>query len=143
MLAIVSRLFSTLIVGSCFLSVTLFFLSLAASLRMLPKLIGFLMQVLRGLMILSYRLFTIILDSLADPVYRLFIVDLYALFARTIVTTLLSASVGLSIHLLTDLSWSIWIIAGCAIHGILVGLIWDKFLEPGGLMLGINIDEIQ
>ena len=143
MLAIVSRLFSTLIIGSCFLSATLFFLSLAASLGLLPKLIGFLMQVLRGLMILSYRLYTFLLDGLADPVYRLFVVDLSALFARTIFTTLLSASIGLSIHLFTDISWSIWIIAGCALHGILVGLIWDKFLDPGGLMLGVNLDEIQ
>ena len=59
------------------------------------------------------------------------------------ITMLLSTSVGLSIHLLTDLPWSEWIIAGFALHGVLVGLIWEKFLDHGGLMLGVNIDEIQ
>ncbi len=143
MIGIASRLISTLIVGSCFLSITLFFLSLAASLRLLPQLLGFLFQLLRWFLILSYRLYAFIVERLADPAYRLFEIDLYAVFARLMITMLFSTSVGLTIHLLTDLPWSLWIIGTCALHGALVGLIWDKFLDPGGLMLGINIDEIQ
>ena len=143
MIAIVSRLVSTIIVGSCFLSITLFFLSLAASLRLLPKLLEFFFRLLRWFMILSYRLYAYIVERLAEPVYRLFEIDLYAVFARLMIALLLSTSVGLSIHLLVELSWSIWIIAGCALHGALVGLIWDRFLDPGGLMLGVNLHEIQ
>lgn len=143
MIGIASRLISTLIVGSCFLSITLFFLSLAASLRLLPKLLGFLFRVLRWFMILSYRLYAFILERLAEPAYRLFEIDLYAGFARVVITTMFSTVVGLSIHLLTDLPSSEWIIAAFALHGALVGLIWERLLDPGGLMLGVNLDEIQ
>ena len=143
MIGIASRLISTIIVGSCFLSITLFFLSLAASLRLLPKILEFIFRVLRWFMVLSYRLYAFIVERLAEPAYRLFEIDLYAVFTRLMITMLLSTSVGLTIHLLTELSWSIWIIAGFALHGALVGLIWDRFLDPGGLMLGVNINEIQ
>ena len=94
-------------------------------------------------MILSYRLYAFILEQLAEPVFRLFEIDLYAVFTRLMITLLLSTSVGLSIHLLTDLSWSVWIIAAFSLHGALIGLIWNRLLDPGGLMLGVNIDEIQ
>jgi len=143
MIGIASRLISTLIVGSCFLSITLFFLSLAASLRLLPKLLELIFRVLRWFMVLSYRLYAFIVERLADPAFRLFEIDLYAVFARLMIALLLSTLVGLTIHLLVDLSWSIWIIAGFALHGALVGLIWDRFLDPGGLMLGVNLNEIQ
>ena len=143
MIAILSRLIGNLLVGTCFLSNILFFLSLAATLRLLPKLLGFLFRVLRWFMILSYRFYAFILDRCAEPVYRLFEIDLHAGLVRSMITMLLSTSVGLSIHLLTDLPWSEWIIAVSALHGVLVGLIWEKFLDPGGLMLGVNIDEIQ
>ena len=122
---------------------TLFFLSLAGSLRLLPKLLEFIFRVLRLFMVLSYRLYAFILERLAEPAYRLFEIDLYAIFARLMITLLFSTSIGLSIHLLTDLSWSIWIIAGFALHGTLVGLIWDRFTDPGGLILGVNLNEIQ
>ncbi len=143
MIAIASRLISTLIVGSCFLSITMFFLSLAASLRLLPKLLEFVFRLLRWLMVLSYRLYAFIVERLAEPAFRLFKIDLHAVFARLMIALLLSTSVGLSIHLLVDLTWSVWIIAGCALHGALVGLIWDRFTDPGGLMLGVKLDEIQ
>jgi len=143
MIAIAFRLTSTLIVGSCFLSITLFFLSLAVSLRLLPKLLEFLFRGLRWFMILSYRLYAFILERLAEPACRLFEIDLYAGFVRLMITMVLSTSVGLSIQLLTDLPWSEWIIAASTIHGLSVGLIWDRLLDPGGLMLGVNIDEIQ
>ena len=94
-------------------------------------------------MVLSYRLYAFIVERLADPAFRLFEIDLYAVFARLMIALLLSTLVGLTIHLLVDLSWSIWIIAGFALHGALVGLIWDRFLDPGGLMLGVNLNEIQ
>ena len=143
MIAILSRLIGNLLVGTCFLSVIVFFLSLAATLRLLPKLLGFLCRLLRWFMILSYRLYAFILDRSAEPAYRLFEIDLHAGFVRSMITMLLSTSVGLSIHLLTDLPWSEWIIAVFALHGVLVGLVWDRFTDPGGLMLGVNIDEIQ
>lgn len=143
MISIASRLISTLIVGSCFLSITLFFLSLAISLRLLPKLLEFIFRVLRWFMITSYRLYALILERLAEPIYRLFEVDLYAVFARFLVATFLSTLIGLSIHLLTNLTWSHWITVAFTIHGALVGLIWDQFLDPGGLILGVKLDEIQ
>jgi hypothetical protein len=143
MIAIASRLIGNLVVGTCFFSSIVFFLSLAASLRLLPKLLGFLIRVLRWFMILSYRLYSFILEKCAEPADRLFEIDLCTGLVRLMSTTLLSTSIGLSVHLLTDLPWSEWIIAVFSLHGVLVGLLWDKLLDPGGLMLGVNIDEIQ
>ncbi len=141
MLGIASRIIGNLIVGTCFLSIAVFFLSLAASLRLLPKLLRFLLRMLRWFMILSYRLYAFTLKGLAQPAYDYFAIDLFANLWRIVVSLLISFALGTSLYLLIDLPNSEWIILAFSLHGFLVGLIWDKLLDPGGLMLGVGIDE--
>lgn len=139
MLGIVPRLFGNLIVTTCFLSLTFFFLSLAISIRLLPKLLPFLRTLLRWFLILSYRFYILILTRLAPILHSYLDIDLLNGMPRVAATLLLSLALGLLLHLLTDLPVSGWIIALLAIHGLVVGLAWDELENPEGFRLGVNI----
>ena len=139
MLGILSRLLGSLFVGTCIFSVMLFFFSLALTLRLLPRLLSFLRSMLRWFLILSYRFYNIILTRLSIFLQTRFNIFVFSGISRVIATFLLSELFGLSIFALLNKPLTGWIIAILAIHGLIVGLIWDGILDPGGFRLGVNI----
>ena len=68
MFTLLLRLFDRLLLGSCFASLSLVFLSIAVLLRLLPRFLRLLARGVRGLLVLSFRLYQSLLLRLDSGV---------------------------------------------------------------------------
>jgi hypothetical protein len=132
MLAIAFRLFGEVFVWACLASLAVLFFSLAIWLRLLPHL-------LRGVLILSFRLYSFLLVPIAEPMRADIGVDILDGFWRVICCLLLSGSFGLLLLVVLGLPITVWSVGLCLLHGLVVGLAWDEIQQPGGLQLGTKI----
>ncbi len=133
------RLFDRVLVGTCLVSLSLVFLSLAALLRLLPRLLHLIGRCLRGLLILSFRLYRLLLTRIAPPLQRRLRVDILDGPARLIASVVLSLALGALVLVLSRFRVTAWSIVLWLLHGLFVGLAWDEIEEPGGLRLGAKI----
>jgi hypothetical protein len=139
MTGIIARLFANVLVGACLFSPAVFFFSLAALLGLLPAFARFLRVCFRATLILSYRLYALILTLVAPVSERWLGVDPLAGWPRVIATLLLSLVMGGSILALTPLTLSAVTLGLILAHGLGVGLAWDEIANPGGLQLGARL----
>jgi hypothetical protein len=135
-----TRLFFPALLAVCFGVPFVLLLSVAAVLRLLPPLLAAARQASRWLLILSFRFYFLILSALSGPCRRYLRVNPLVGLARLCATVLLSLAIGTSGLWLADLPVTVWTIGALGVHGLLVGLIWDEALEPGGLRLGVSIE---
>jgi hypothetical protein len=127
------------LVGACIFGLVQFFLSLAALFRLLPLLLRAFRLGLRGLLILSFRLYYLILSQLAPPIERQLGIDVLAGIPRVAATILLSLLLGCLLLLVVGANVTGWAIALFLVHGLFVGLTWDDIEAPGGIQLGVRI----
>ena len=125
-----------LLLGACCFSIILVFLSLAALLRLLPVLLNAIRLGLRAILILSYRLYALVLTRVAPRVEEQLGIDILTGIPRLVATVLLSLVLGLSFVALSHLPLTGWIWVLLVFHGLAVGLAWDEIAQPGGLQLG-------
>lgn len=140
MFSILSRLFGNLIVGACFFSLIFCLLSLGVLLRLFPKLLRALRFVLRGFLILSYRLYALILNCLSPFLRRYLAIGVLAGIGRVAATLLLSLGLGWILAALIHFNISGWFLALLILHGLFVGLVWEEIARPGGFQLGARIE---
>lgn len=115
------------------------FVVLAFALRLVPTLLRWVGDGLRVFLMVSYRLYRLILTPLAAWVRAMFGLDLLIGFWRVVAVTALSVGLGLLIVVLTPLVLSLPIVGVCLVHGLLVGLIWDEAENIGHLHLGARL----
>lgn len=127
MWAILSRLFTNMLLAGCCFSLTFLFFSLAITFRLLPKLLPFLRNGLRWFLILSARFYALVLGQASEGI------------TWVLTTSLLSIGIGVLLSWLASKSVHTWVVILSAIHGITIGLAWDNLLDPGGLHLGMDI----
>jgi len=133
------RFLGYLLTGSCMFSVSLLFLSLAVSIRLLPRLLKFLWRCIQGFLILSYQLYAILINRLAPMMDRYLHIDLLNNLWRLVTSLIFSVALGILVVYLADPIAIEWVIIPAMLHGLIVGLAWDKLLQPGGLQLGVEI----
>jgi hypothetical protein len=138
MIGVLVQVLQYAMIGMCLTSISMVLFSLAALLRLLPRLMSFTRLCLRGLLILSFRLYDLTLSNLA-PLFQRFGIDLLSGYPRLIACMLLSLLFGLLIITLIGLPINGWTVAVSLIHGLLVGLAWDETGDPDGLQLGKKI----
>lgn len=139
MLVILLRIFEHALIGACLSSLSLFFFSLVALLRLLPGLLRFIHVCLRSILILSYRLYRLVLMWLDRHVQHRLGLTILSGYLRVIACLVLSLLLGALILLVTDLPFPGWIVGLSVIHGLIVGLAWDELEDPGGLQLGVKM----
>jgi hypothetical protein len=88
-------------------------------------------------LIVSYRFYHRILTTLAPAITRTG-VDVLAGNWRVAATTCLSLVIGVLVSLLA-LPLLPVVLVLAAIHGLVVGLVWDEIEQPGGLQLGTRL----
>ena len=137
MLGLMFRLLGSVLAGVCLAALGLILSGLAALLRLLPRLtrLG-----LRGFLILSFRLYHLLLTRVAPGVEQHLNVKVLAAPSRVVACFLLSLVLGLSFLLLTNLPVTGWGVGLSLLHGLAVGLAWDEIEKPGGLQLGVKIE---
>ena len=124
------------LLAACCVSIILVFLSLAALLRLLPVLLNAIRLGLRAILILSYRLYALVLTRVAPEVEERLGFDILTGIPRLVATVLLSLVSGLLFVTITHLPLTAWIWVLLVLHGLAVGLAWDEIAQPGGLQLG-------
>jgi hypothetical protein len=127
------------LVGTCLASLSLVLFSLAGLLRFFPHLLSFLMRCLRGVLILSFRLYHLVLTYLEPWLRGSLGIEVLSGHSRLIACVLLSLTICALILILADFHWSVWIFLISLFHGLSIGLAWDEIEKPGGLQLGVKI----
>lgn len=132
--------FQRALLGICIFSLIQFFLSLAIVFRLLPVSLRAFRFGLRGLLILSFRLYRLVLRRLAPLVNQSLNINLLAGIPRVLSTILLSVFLGTSSFLVIGRDVTGWTVALFLVHGLLVGLTWEEIEAPGGIQLGVRIE---
>jgi hypothetical protein len=138
-MGLIWRLFERVLVGTCLGSINLVLVALAGLLRSLPQLFHLARSCLRGILILSFRLYRLVLGRLAPGIQQTLHVDVQRGFPRVAICVLLSLGLG-TIFLflirgrLTGLGLGLSLL-----HGLAVALAWDEIEAPGGLQLGTKL----
>jgi len=136
MTAILGGVIQNLCIGVCLLSPVVFFFSAAAFLRVLPPFLRSLHRCLRVLLILSYRLYRLILNALASLVG----IELAQGWLRVVITIALSAVITIGLHQVAGWPWQWWSLGLGVLHGLCVGLVWDEIDKPGGVQVGVTLE---
>lgn len=139
-MGLLSRIVSRVLVGSVFVSLAALLMSMASLVRVFPWLLRLGHRLLRGLLILSYRLYNLILSSMRDFVLQAVRLDVLIGYPRLAMCLLLSVTVGLVVIMLTNTALVGWVLGCCALHGLFVGLAWDDIENPGGIRLGRRLE---
>lgn len=135
MAGIVGTLLQNVILGMCLVSPVVFFFSLAAFLGLLPAFLRFMHGALRVTLILSYRLYQLVLAGVTS----LTGVDIVQGWLRVVASTILSTVIGIAIHLVAEWPLWWWSVGLCVLHGLCVGLAWDEIERPGGVQVGVRL----
>src|SRR5688572_6678241 len=104
------------LVGACIFGLVQFFLSLAALFRLLPLLLRAFRLGLRALLILSFRLYYLILGRLAPMVGRQLGIDILAGIPRVVASVLLSLLFGCLLLLVVGATVTGWGIGLLFLH---------------------------
>lgn len=136
MFGTLARMLSQLLVAGCCLSLNVLVVSVAVLVRHLPGLLLFARKGLRWWLVISYRAYHALLSRLAGRARAWLQVDLLATLPRILVSTLLSLGWGVGLLALLGVPLRVWSIGPFALHGLLVGWLWDEVAEPGGIRLG-------
>jgi hypothetical protein len=126
-------------VGTCLVSVSMVFLSIAGLLRLLPRFLHLIRLGSRSFLILSFRFYHLLLTRMAPVIQQHLNIHILVGHARVVATLLLSLSLGLLFLALTNLPVTRWSVGLSLLHGLAVGLAWDEIEKPGGLQLGVKI----
>ena len=127
------------LVSVCLASMSLMLFSIAALLRLLPRLLNLIHRGLRGLLILSFRFYRLILSRIAPFVYQHLNGNLLAGPLRVVSCLVLSLVLGSLLFMLVSVRVTGLSLALFLFHGLAVGLAWDEIEEPGGLQLGVKL----
>ncbi len=133
-------LFQRALLGLCIFSLIQFFLSLAIVFRLLPHSLRAFRFALRGLTILSFRLYRLVLRRLAPFMNQWLGVDIVVGVPRVLACIALSVILGTTFVLVVGRGITGWMVTLFLVHGLLVGLTWDEIEAPGGIQLGVRIE---
>jgi hypothetical protein len=140
MLALLSRVFGSVIIGVCLSAFGMLLALLFLFIRNLPKILQTLQRGLRGLLRASFRLYNAIMSPLRIWVYQKTGVDIHAPLIRTFITILLSLAIGVGVLIIFSLSIRPWILILLGVHGLFVGLAWESILYSDKFQLGVNLE---
>ncbi len=140
MLALLSRVFGSVIIGVCLSAFGMLLALLFLFIRNLPKILQTLQRGLRGLLSASFRLYNAIMSPLRIWVYQKTGVDIHAPLIRTFITILLSLAIGVGVLIIFSLSIRPWILILLGVHGLFVGLAWESILYSDKFQLGVNLE---
>ena len=138
-MAWIFQILSRFLFGSLIFSMIMLVLSVATSIRMFPRLVKLIHRFLRSFLILSYRLYDLILAALQPAIFRWFDTDIFQGNFRLMFCVLFSLIIGVLPMALLDPSWSLWILVFCVLHGLFIGLAWDDIENPGGIQFGRRV----
>ena len=138
MIVLILNVLGNLLIGAVLFSVILFFFSLAALMGMFPHFLRSMRWILRGVLILSYRLYRMTLLQLRPLIHCYLGFDLMNGYARVIMCIALSLIPGIIFLILLAPPIDFVLLCLSFMHGLFVGLAWEDIENPGGIRLGVE-----
>lgn len=140
MLALLSRVFGSIIIGLCLSTFVILLMTLFLSIRNLPRILENLQRILRSLLRGSFRLYNAILGPLRVWGFQQIGFDIFHPIARVVCTVILSLMIGAGLLALFSLPILSWELIALAVHGLFVGLAWDGILRSDDFQMGVNLE---
>jgi hypothetical protein len=134
-----SGLFATIIVATTLFALNLFFVAIAGVLRLVPTLVPLIGRFIWGVLVLSCRLYYLLLNRIAPFIERRFRIKILHGLWRLAATLLMSLTLGVTFLLLAQMPFSIWTVTPCVLHGLFVDFVWDEIPGMGELQMGIRL----
>ena len=131
-----STIFSKVLVGVCLSAFSITFIILLLMVRNLPGSLRNGRGLLRRFIRMSYELYASLIGWVRVQAIQSIGVDLLRPFPRTLATTSLSFVIGRGTLFLLGISPKTWHIIVIILHGLFVGLAWEKIANPDDFQLG-------
>ena len=139
MFGLLSRVLGYILVGVCLTALSFAFFSIAALIRLLPRMLHLAHRGLRAFLLLSFRLYRLLLTRLAPFAHRYLKVNVLAGYSRVVASVVLSLMLGLLFLCATRLTVNGWGVGLSLLHGLSVGFLWDEIEAPRVLRLGLRM----
>ncbi len=128
------------LIGAGLFTINLLIIALTTAMRIMPTLFHFLRVGLRWLLVISFRLYHVILINSASSVHRTAGIYILRGVPRIVACIVISALIATGLMLLAFQFVALWGLALAGIHGLVVGLLWDEISEPDGLQIGVRLE---
>jgi hypothetical protein len=135
----VGALFAHLIIATTVFALNLFFVSVAGVLQLLPRLAPLVGRLVWGILLLSCRLYYLVLVRVSPYVQRRFRIRLLEGLWRLGTIILLSLGLGVGFYTVARISMTIWTITPLVLHGLFVDFVWEEIPDKGGLQMGVRM----
>jgi len=140
MLALLSRVFGSIIIGVCLSSFVIVLMTLFLGVRNLPNILAALQRFIRAIFRSSYQLYSLILNPVRIWVFQGTGFDIFHPLVRTICTICLSLMIGTGLFALFSWPISHWLLIALGAHGLFVGLAWNNILRSDDFQMGANLE---
>jgi len=140
MLALLSRVFGSIVIGVCLSGFVIILMTLFLGVRNLPSILATLQRFVRVIFRGSYRLYSAILSPVRVWAFQGTGYDIFHPVVRMLCTGILSLAIGAGLLAIFSLNISTWILILLAIHGLFVGLAWDNILRSDDFQMGVNLE---
>lgn len=131
--------FEYMFAGGCMLAMNFVCMFVFGLLRNLPEILGSARHALRELLILTYRLYRPLIVRLQPAAQRYLGIEIGRGPMRLGATAIFSLMLMLALDALLGWSISLFLSVVAAIHGALVGFLWDGLEQGDGLQTGERI----
>jgi hypothetical protein len=130
---------SQLVFAMTTFALNMLFISLAGLVRLLPLLLPTVGRLAWGLLLLSCRVYYLLLTRVAPILKARLRVDLLNGLWRLAATVSLSLALGLLFLFSAQWPLMIWTVGPFAVHGLFVDYIWDDIPETANLLMGMRL----
>jgi hypothetical protein len=128
-----------MLAGGCLLGMNFILMLIFGLLRNLPAILHTARQVLREILIMSYRVYRPVIAYL-QPITRQYLdIQIGKMPSRIFATGLISLLILLGLDLVLGWNVSIFFSVLAILHGATVGLLWDELEQTEGQRMGENI----
>lgn len=135
----VGGFFGQLIFSMTVFALNMLFLSLAGVMRLLPVLLPILARAAWGLVLLTCRLYYLLVTRAAPWVKKHSGINILGGLPRLATTILLSLTLGGLFLFIAQLPLTLWTAGPLILHGLFVDFIWDDIPQTGSLQMGVRL----
>jgi energy-converting hydrogenase Eha subunit G len=134
-------MFNRILSSICISAISMIVLNLFFALIRLPGKVMSNRGGLRRLLRISYEVYAAVLYKLQPLAFNYLRLDILQKTPRTILTSLLSYGIVLTGFFVFRLALPRWLAILALLHGVFIGLTWEKIVTPEDFQLGERVDE--
>ena len=133
------RLFDTFLIGLCLLCINLAVVVVGTMTGWLPGILRWVRALVRNFLFHSYQAYNRLFSWLAPLSVDFCGIDVTRGWARVAASSLVSILISGLIVLAMSWSYPYWLLAIATLHGVTVGIRWERLDRSAGFRLGVDL----